>query len=55
MYDRGNKLLGHVFKNDLIENEYGIKAKCETTENPQANLLLERIHQVIVNLVRMYD
>ena len=37
MYDRGNEFLGHAFKNDLIKNEYGIKAKCETTANPQVN------------------
>ena len=30
-YDHGNEFLGQVFKNDLIEKEYGIKAKCETT------------------------
>ena len=32
-YNRGNEFLGHVLKNDLIENEYGIKPKCETKEN----------------------
>ena len=45
----------HAFKNDLIKNEYGIKFKCETTENPQANPLLERIHQAIENLVHTFD
>ena len=54
-YDQGNEFLGHAFKNYLIENKYKIKAKCATTENPKANSILERIHQVIVNLVRTYD
>ena len=54
-YDRGNEFLGHAFKNDVIEREYGIKAKCETKENPQENSILERIQQVIFNLVRTFD
>ena len=54
-YNRGNEFLGHAFKNDLIEREYGIKAKCATTANPKANSTLERIHQVIANLVRTSD
>ena len=44
-----------MFKNDLIKTEYGIKAKYATTANPQENSLLERIHQVIVNLVRNFE
>ena len=40
MYYCGSEFMVHVFKNYLIENEYGIKAKCATTENPQANLVL---------------
>ena len=40
-YDRGNEFLVHAFKNDLIEKQYGIKAKCATTENPQENSILE--------------
>ena len=54
-YNWGNEFLDHAFKNDLIKNEYGIKAKCVPMENPQAKLILERIHQVISNLVRTYD
>ena len=54
-YDRGNKFLGHAFKNDLIEIEYVIKANCTTTENPQAKSILETIHQVISNLVPTFN
>ena len=55
MYNHGNEFLGHVFKNNIFENIYGNKSKCATTANPQANLIKERIRQVIENLVRMLD
>ena len=45
----------HAFKNDLIKNEYVIKAKCVVTENPQENSILEIIHQVVLNLVYTFD
>ena len=32
-----------------------IKAKCATTENPQANPMLETVHQVKANLLRTFD
>ena len=54
-HDRGNELLGHVFKNDRTENKYEIKAKCATMENPQENSILEIIHQFMANLVRTFD
>ena len=40
-HDHRNEFLGHTFKNYLIENKYRIKAKCATTENLQANSILE--------------
>ena len=54
-YVHGNELLGHTFKIDLIEVEYGIKTKWTTTENPQENSILEIIHQVIEHLVSRFD
>ena len=54
-YDWLNEFLGHAFKNDLIKNEYGIKAKCATTGNPQADSILERTQQFIANLLLTYD
>ena len=54
-YNIRNKFLGHAFKNNLIKNEYRIKSKCETTENPQANSTLEIFHQVTANLVHTFD
>ena len=35
MHDCGNECLGHAFKNDIIENEKGIKSKCATTDITQ--------------------
>ena len=32
-----------------------IQAKCETTENPQTNSILEIINQVVANFVNMFD
>ena len=54
-YNRGNYFLVHTFKNNLIETKYGIKANCESTENPQASSILERIHKVIAKLVRTFN
>ena len=36
----------------MIEEEYGIKAKPYSYGNPQANVIIERIHQVLGNLIR---
>ena len=53
--DRGNEFIGHEFENNFIKNEYGTKVRGATVRNPQANAILERIHQVIGNLVRTFD
>ena len=54
-YEQVNEFLGNAFKKDIIETEYVVKAKCATTENPQASSILERIHRFIAKLVRMFD
>ena len=54
-YDRGNEFLGHAFKNSLIRDTYGIKAKKAMTANPQANAIIERTHQTLANLVRTFE
>ena len=45
---------GSEFKAEFLETlkVYGIKPKPTTVKNPQANAILERIHQVIGNMVR---
>ena len=54
-YNRGGELLGYEFKNILIENEYRINTKPDSPRNPHVNATIERIHQVLGNLVRTYN
>ena len=38
----------------MVRNDYGIKTKPITTRNPQANSIIERIHQTIGNMIRTF-
>ena len=38
----------------MIKNDYGIKAKPFTFGNPQSNAIVERVHQVIGNIIRTF-
>ena len=38
----------------MIKDDYGVKAKPITVRNPQANAIVERIHQVIGNIIRTF-
>lgn len=49
--DRGGEFIGHVFRQTL-QDDYGIELRLITTANPQANAVVERIHQVIGNMLR---
>jgi len=53
-FDRGSEFIGHEFQ-DMIKNDYGIKAKPITVRNPQANAIVERIHQVLGNIIRTFE
>ena len=50
-YDQRGEFLGHEFKKILIENEYGIKNKPTSPGNPQVDVTIERLHQLVGNLV----
>ena len=39
----------------MVGHDYGIKCKPITVRNPQANAIVERIHQVIGNIIRTFD
>ena len=39
----------------MLVHDYGIKRKPITVRNPQANAIVERIHQVIANMVRTFE
>ena len=53
-FDRGSEFIGKDFQK-MIKEDYGIKAKPITVRNPQANAIVERIHQVIGNIIRTFE
>ena len=52
-FDCGSEFIGHEFKKML--NDYGVKKKAITTRNPQANAIVERVHQAIGNIIRTFE
>ena len=53
-FDRGSEFIGKDFRN-MIKNDYGIKQKPITVRNPQANAIVERVHQTIGNIIRTFE
>ena len=53
-FDRGSEFIGKDFQ-DMIKKDYGITAKPITVRNPQANAIVERVHQVIGNIIRTFE
>ncbi len=51
--DRGSEFAAEV--QATLKDEYGIHRKLITTRNPQANSIVERVHQVVHNLIRSFD
>jgi hypothetical protein len=39
----------------MIENDYSIKRKGTTVQNPQANTILEQVHQTIDNILWIFS
>jgi transposase InsO family protein len=39
----------------MIKEDYGVKAKPSTVRNPQANAIVEKIHQVIGSILRTFE
>ena len=52
-YDQGTEFMAEYAK--MITNDYGIKRKGSSTRNPQANSILERIHQTLGNIIRTFE
>ena len=50
--DRGKEFMAEVTK--MIRNDYGIKKRPITVRNPQANSIVERVHQTISNILRQW-
>ena len=55
MYEQRSEFIGHDFRRSLNETEYGILAKPSTSGNPISNTRLEKIHQILGNLVWAYN
>ena len=49
MYDNGSEFKLHF---EALCDSYGIKGKPTSIKNPQANAILERVHQVIMTMLR---
>ena len=52
--DQGSEFIGQDFR-DMCINDYGIKRKIISTQNPQANAIVERAHQMLRNLIRSFE
>ena len=39
----------------MCHNDYGLKSKPIMISNPQSNAIIERIHQTIGNIIRIFD
>ena len=39
----------------MVKEDYGIKQRPITTRNPQANAIIERIHQTLGNIIRTFE
>ena len=53
VYDRGTEFMGDFAT--MIKDDYGIKTRPITTRNPQANAIIERIHQTLGNIIRTFE
>ena len=51
--DRGTEFMAEFSK--MIQDDYGIKKKPITKRNPQANAIVERVHQTIGNMIRTFQ
>ena len=53
-YDKGNEFMGHEFHR-MVKKDYGIRSRPITIQNPQANSIIEHVHQVVSNMVHTYE
>ena len=52
-YDKGTEFMAEFA--ELVQTDYGITRKGATTRNPQANAIIERIHQTLGNILRTFE
>jgi transposase InsO family protein len=53
IFDNGSEFIGDEFQELLTS--YGVKPVPSTIKNPQTNAILERVHQVLGNMLRMFE
>ena len=53
IFDRGSEFKAEV--TEMLKQDYGINVKVTTTRNPQANSIVERVHQTIGNMMRTFQ
>ena len=53
-FDRGSEFIGQDFKHMLV-HDYDTKRQPITVRNLQANAVMERINQVIANMIRTFE
>jgi transposase InsO family protein len=53
IYDRGSEFKAEVY--EMLKKDYGIKVKPISTRNPQANAIVERVHQTIGNMIKTFQ
>jgi hypothetical protein len=53
IFDKGSEFMGDFAQ--MVANDYGIKRRGITTQNPQANAIIERIHQTLGNMIRTFE
>jgi transposase InsO family protein len=51
--DRGTEFMAEFAK--MVKDDYDLKIKAITNRNPQANAIIERVHQTIRNIIRTFD
>ena len=52
-YDRGGEFMAEFAK--MVQDNYRIKCRPITTRNPQANAIIECVHQTIGNMLRTFE
>ena len=52
--DGGSEFIGQDFR-DMCINDYGIKRKIISMQNPQANAIVEHAHQMLGNIIWSFE
>ena len=53
-YDKGNEFMGYEFHHMIWEG-YSITSRPITIQNPQANAIIECVHQLMFSMVHTYE